>query len=320
VDVSGSSLSSYPMDGSGSRQRLEVSVVVPTRNRGSFVNDLIGSILAGNSAPAEIIVIDQSDVGDPSVSELSDADTRVAYRRIAPFGASAARNEGIRRATSDMLVFVDDDVIVASEWLRNLVSTLRTAGERAVVSGLFAEGEPEGEGAFAPSLKSDTEAAVYEGRSAANVLWSGNMAMFRSTVEQIGYFDERLGPGKRRFPGGGEDNDYCFRLLEAGYRIVYEPRAVVHHRAWRPAHEYVATQWRYGRGQGGFYAKHMRLRDPYILGQFTRHVINSSGEAVRQARRDPRVAAGNAAYAAGIVSAAGEWLLTERLLNRARRR
>jgi GT2 family glycosyltransferase len=294
---------------------LPASVIVPTRNRHTFVQDLVASIGRGTDVPAEIVVIDQSDPPDEALPSFDANGCAVVHRRVEAVGASAARNEGIRVATHDVLVFVDDDVIATEGWLRSLVTALQHEGERTVVSGLVAAGSPEADGAFAPSLKSDAQGAVYQGRGAANVLWSGNMALFRSTVDEIGFFDERLGPGKRRFPGGGEDNDYCFRLLEAGYRIVYEPGAVVYHRAWRPPSEYVATQWRYGRGQGGFYAKHMRLRDSYILGQFTRHVLSCAIGAVRAVRR-PRIAAGNAAYAAGIVTATAEWLVTQRLRGR----
>jgi GT2 family glycosyltransferase len=142
------------------------------------------------------------------------------------------------------------------------------------------------------------------------------MALYRAVFGRIGGFDERLGPGKRRFPGGGEDNDFCFRLLESGHRVVYEPGAVVYHRAWRGEGEYVGTRWRYGRGQGGFYGKHLRLRDPYVLRQLVRQVGHLCTQAVRELPTRPRRAAGSAAYAAGIVTAATEWLVIERLLGK----
>jgi len=271
-------------------------------------------MLAGDSVPAEIVVVDQSDERDERLA----AHPHVTYVSTAVRGASAARNEGIRAAQHDLLVFVDDDVLVAPEWLATLVPALETAGDGAVVSGQVREGE--GPGSFAPSLTHAEQRAVYRGRAAANVLWTGNMAIFRTTVERIGFFDERLGPGRRRFPGGGEDNDYCFRLLEAGLSIVYEPGAVVYHRAWRAPEDYVGVRWRYGRGQGGFYGKHVQLRDTYILRQLVRHVASCCGDAVRELRHDRRLAAGSAAYAAGIATAAAEWVLTERLAGALRRR
>lgn len=300
---------------------LAASVIVPTRNRQAFARELVRSIISAETVPAEIVVVDQSDEPDLELSaHTSERGCLVTYRNSPTRGASAARNEGIDLARNDILVFVDDDVLAAPDWLSTLVATLEGADDHTVVTGQVRSGAPESAGGFAPSLNEDEKEAVYEGRAAANVLWTGNMAIFRATVDRIGTFDERLGPGKKRFPGGGEDNDFCFRLLEAGHRIVYEPNAVVYHRAWRPESDYVGVRWRYGRGQGGFYGKHLRLRDPYILRQLTRHVAGCCAAAVRDLPRNPRQAVGSAAYAAGILTAAGEWVVTERLATRARRK
>jgi GT2 family glycosyltransferase len=296
----------------------QVSVVVPTRNRQQFVRELVESILQGSSVPDEIVVIDQSDEPDLDLPSRFAVDhCKIVHRPVSTRGASRARNEGIRVARSDILVFVDDDDLPAATWLERLVSTLVEEEEgRTVVTGQVRMRQTEEEGGFAPSLRTEELRITHAGRAAANVLWTSNMAMLRSAVDEVGYFDERLGPGTSRFPGGGEDNDYCFRLLEAGFRIVYEPGAVVFHRAWRPERDYVGLRWRYGRGQGGFYAKHVSLRDRYILQELTRHVASLCGAAVRQVRREPRRAAGSVAYAAGIVTAAAEWLVTKRLLRR----
>jgi glycosyltransferase involved in cell wall biosynthesis len=300
---------------------VSASVIVPTRNRQTFVRELVSSIMAGETVPAEIVIVDQSDQPDPELRACPpERGCRVTYSHTKTRGASVARNDGIRLARSDILVFVDDDVLATPTWLSTLVATLEGAGAGAVITGQVRAGRPETDGSFAPSLQEDEQGAVYEGRAAANVLWTGNMALFRATLDRIGGFDERLGPGNKRFPGGGEDNDFCFRALESGHRVVYEPNAVVHHRAWRPRSDYVGVRWRYGRGQGGFYGKHLRVRDPYILGQLTRHVLSCSGDAVRELPRNPRLAAGSAAYAAGIVTAALEWLVTQRLVAGARRK
>jgi GT2 family glycosyltransferase len=280
------------------------------------VRELVSSIVAADEVPAEIVVVDQSDRPDPELASHPDVNYRFSTTR----GASAARNEGVRIARSEILVFVDDDVVAAPQWLSTLVGRLEAAGDRAAVTGQVRAGEPEREGGFAPSLIQDEQPAEYHGREGANVLWTNNMALFRATFDRIGGFDERLGPGKRRFPGGGEDNDFCFRLLESGHRVVYEPGAVVYHRAWRGEREYVGVRWRYGRGQGGFYGKHVRLRDPYILRQLVRQVASLCTDALRELPKSPRLAAGSAAYAAGIVTAATEWLVTERLGAKVRRK
>jgi len=54
-----------------------------------------------------------------------------------------------------------------------------------------------------------------------------NMAVRRSAVDYCFTFDERLGPGV--FGGCGEDSEYWYRLLRAGWECVYDPSAVVYH-------------------------------------------------------------------------------------------
>lgn len=272
------------------------------------------SILAGEQVPTEILVVDQSDAPDPQLAAAEPArGCEIVYRLSRTRGASAARNEGIGAARTDLLVFVDDDVLVTPTWLVRLVSSVVDRGPRSVVTGQVRAGEPEVAGGFAPSLITDEQPTVYEGRVGNDILFSGNMAMFRGAVDEVGLFDERIGPGTRRFPGGGEDNDFCYRLLEAGYRIVYEPRAVIYHRAWRAPDDYVRLRWRYGRGQGGFYGKHLGLRDRHVLWRLTRDSGSLCWRLLRDAPRRPRVAAGHAAFLVGLLSAVVEWTITQRV-------
>jgi hypothetical protein len=67
---------------------------------------------------------------------------------------------------------------------------------------------PETSGGFSSWTKIEEAAEIYEGRVGIDVLWPGNMAMYRSAMDDIGDFDERLGAGC--FPSS-EDNDFGFR-------------------------------------------------------------------------------------------------------------
>jgi GT2 family glycosyltransferase len=131
------------------------------------------------------------------------------------------------------------------------------------------------------------------------------MAIRRSDLAAVGGFDERLGPGTR-FPAA-EDNDLGLRLLEAGYRIVYDPEAVLYHRTWRAHGERLRVMWNYGRGQGAFFAKHSRLRDPYILRRFVGEVVHGTTAAVRRTWRRRRPPAGDIVYLTGMVWGAFDW-------------
>jgi GT2 family glycosyltransferase len=196
-------------------------------------------------------------------------------------------------------------MLVEKDWFRALIDGLLAAGDRAVVTGRVLPGPEARAGGFVPALVSDSRPATYAGRLDRDVLAGGHMAAHRATFAEIGGFDERLGAGSA-FPAA-DDNDLGFRLLAAGYRIVYLPEAIVYHRAWRPQREYLTMRWRYGRGKGGFYAKHG-------LG---RRIVRDIGRRVlafpRRLLGEPRRAAGDAMYSMGILVGILQWSLRQRL-------
>lgn len=287
--------------------REGVSLILCSRDRPSMLRDTVASILDSDELPTEIVVIDQSEHPDPTLEELAaDHPTDLRYLHSGSVGLSRACNEGVAAARHDVLVFTHDDVVVTSSWLSALVSTLEEEGARAVVTGRVLPAEPETDGGFVPSTRTSDVPVVAKGRVGSGVLYPMSMAMRRSALREVGPFDERLGPGTP-FPAA-EDNDLAQRLLEAGYRIRYEPSAVLHHRAWRSRRDYLPLRLAYGKGQGAFYAKHASLDDPFVL----RCAAHDLGQRiVRFVRRwrEPYGAVGELAYAAGLlVGCVGWWI------------
>ena len=140
------------------------------------------------------------------------------------------------------------------------------------------------------------------------------MACHRRILEDLGPFDERLGAGSRYL--SAEDNDYCFRALDAGYRIRYLPEAVVHHQAWRPKGQHWRLQWTYGVGQGAYFAKHIHLRDRYALHRLRDEVQRSARRSREKRRTDPVGAKDDAAYTVGLLYGSARFTLRERLAGR----
>jgi GT2 family glycosyltransferase len=287
------------------------SLIICTRNRPGLLADTIRSICDGLIIPAEIIVIDQSDQEHPNlVMQLADKGCSLRYVRVDWVGVARARNTGIALAQYELLAFTDDDMRAAPDWFSALMHALVMAGPRTVVTGQVREGAMETPGGFAPSTNTGQTPRVYEGRIGTDVLWTGNMALYRSAANGVGGFDERLGPGAA-FPAA-EDNDFGFRLLEAGYRIVYVPEAILYHRAWRSRRDYVRLQWNYGRGQGAYLAKYFSIRDRYMARRMMGSLINGCLRFARHALHLRRSAFGDAAYTAGLIAGAARWLLTQR--------
>jgi len=288
----------------------DVSVVICSRNRPALLGDAVESVLAGELLPGELVVVDQSDRPHPTLRTGLVGECDLRYLHSAETGLSRARNEGIRASGRPIVVFIDDDVFVERTWLGTLVEELRRNGTRTVVTGQVRPADHPGARGYQLSLKVDEPPAVYEGRIGRDPLFAGNMAIFRSAFDEVGRFDIRLGAGSR-FPSS-EDNDFGFRLLEAGYRIVYVPGAVVHHRTWRSRKGFVALSWHYGRGQGAFYAKYWRSPNGYARGRMVadaRHQLRSAPRKLGRGRIVPLV--GGAVFLVGVGAGAIEWAVTK---------
>ena len=283
---------------------LPVSVVIPTRDRPAQLHDAIESMLAGECVPAEIVVADQS---TGPMRPLPGAGGEVDVRRVhlATPGLSRGRNAGLAAARHDLIVFADDDVVADPQWLCRMVGALEDSPPRTAISGAVLD---DGGGAgFVPSTTRRTEPETFTGRQFGDPLFAGNMAIRRAAFGELGMFDERLGAGAE-FPGS-EDNDFGFRLLEAGWAIRFVPDAVVRHRGARHGRELLRLDWAYARGQGAFYAKHRRASDRFMLRRFGRNARFRLGRmrtAPRMVRGD-MTAVRELVYLAGLVTGALAW-------------
>jgi GT2 family glycosyltransferase len=285
----------------------DTSVVLCTRERPALVADSIDSVLSGRSLPEELVIVDQSETSNLGLSSRKETSgCRWNYVHSLSRGLSRARNEGARLARHSIIVFADDDELADPVWLEELVGALLESSPDTVVTGRVIAAPPEAPGGYAPAVRTDLEPRVYRGRVHADPLVTGNMAIHRRTFEAVGGFDPRLGAGTA-FPGA-EDNDFGFRLLEAGYTIRYVPEAVLQHRAWRDGASYRTLRRGYGRGQGAFFAKHASLRDPFMLRRMIGRLARVLGRVPRRMVRRRDLARGDVAYVMGAISGFTECL------------
>jgi GT2 family glycosyltransferase len=121
----------------------------------------------------------------------------------------------------------------------------------------------------------------------------------------VGGFDSRLGPGTR-YPAA-EDNDFAFRLLEAGYSIIYDPSSIVYHRVWRSQEQSLRLSWNYGCGQGAFYAKYFSLKDTYTIRRMARNVSGYLLRVPYRILRQRAQAYRDILYVGGLLYGATRW-------------
>jgi GT2 family glycosyltransferase len=285
---------------------IAASLVIPTRNRPELLKDTLISILSDSRVPAEIIIVDQSDLPNREICRMAESTgVEIRYIHSAAVGLSRAKNAGMASATHEILVFTDDDMRTGPGWFASITAALQNAGSQAAVTGRVLPGESEKPGGFVPSTVLDESPAVYSGRLQRDVLASGNMAIHRSLLFRLGGFDERLGPGTR-LPAA-EDNDLGFRLLESGGRIHYVPEALLYHRAWRSSSEYLPMRWGYGLGKGGFYRKHLHRSDGHMFRRLLRDIGNRLLRLPVRLMKNPRRAIGDVVYTCGVIAGLARW-------------
>jgi glycosyltransferase involved in cell wall biosynthesis len=92
-----------------------ISVIVPVYNRKDLLPRAIKSVLNQSHTDLEVIIIDDCSTDGTCDLDLGSPDKRILrYRQPIRSGVSKARNEGVLRAKSEWLAFLDSD----DEWLR----------------------------------------------------------------------------------------------------------------------------------------------------------------------------------------------------------
>jgi len=97
------------------------SIVIPTRARPDYLEVALASIVPqADAVRAEVLVID--DAGDSQATRALVERLGARYEpHPGPLGLNVARNTGVTRSRSELVVFVDDDVRVRPGWLGALL-------------------------------------------------------------------------------------------------------------------------------------------------------------------------------------------------------
>ena len=213
-------------------QLVPLSVVIPTFGRDQVLTDTISQFLAQVPAATEILVIDQTPLHEPATeSRLTEWNRSGSIRwiRLSTPSQPMAMNRGLLEARCPIVLFVDDDIRIDTDFVAGHFQYAGDSGVGAVIGQILQPGEKplEGyehvpqDGPFADfdfPFRSATPAWIRNGMS-------GNMSVKRGYALAIGGFDENfLAPVSYRF-----DSDFCARLVGFGKRIRFDPRPKIDH-------------------------------------------------------------------------------------------
>ena len=238
---------------------VDVSVVLATRDRAESLNRTLNALAEQETGSLtwEVIVVDNgsSDSTATVIEHASKVLPVVAAFEPLP-GKNRAVNRGVSLARGQLILFTDDDVDPARDWMKRLVEAASRWPEDNIFGGRIfprfpaaapawmTAGEfPYGRWAFsAYSPRPD------EGLTSETPL-GPNMAIRASCLAKV-VFDESIGPCGPDYAMGSEV-ELLLRLYRSGEQFVYVPDAVVGH-VVRPEditrHVLVRRAYRCGRG------------------------------------------------------------------------
>jgi len=197
-----------------------VSVIVPAHNAEHTVAETVCSLLALDYPKEclEIVVVDNAST-DGTAAVLARYADRIRVVRETRRGRSQARNAGLRATRFPVVAFIDADCTAAPDWLAYIVPRLEdpsvgVAGGKILGKRPCNAVEEFGEWVHDHARSINTLRPPYA--------VTPNWASRRRVLMEVGAFDEKL------WRGG--DCDLSYRILQAGYKLVYEDRALVFHR------------------------------------------------------------------------------------------
>jgi histidinol-phosphate phosphatase family protein len=265
---------------------VSYDVVIPTSGRESLAALLTALAAGPGPLPERVLVVDDRpsadgglDLGEPS-GELARRIEVVAGEGRGP---AAARNRGWRRARSEWVAFLDDDVLPAPGWRRDLASDIDLLPGRVAGS----------QGRIRVPLPRSRRPTDWERNTAGleSARWAtADMAYRRAALAAVGGFDERFERAYR------EDADLGLRVVDSGWEIVGGRREVVH--PVRPAGPFVSVRLQAGNADDvlmrALHGRDWRARAGAPRGRLRRHVaLTAAGLAGvgALACRDRRIAA-----------------------------
>jgi GT2 family glycosyltransferase len=247
----------------------KISVVICTRDRADLIGQAVESVAGCDYPDFDLHVMDQStddatrDVVVALKEKLADQCT-IHYHHLEQAGLSRAYNAGFRVTTAPLVACTDDDVVVPTDWLTRIATAFDADPQLGLLYGQVLVPPsllPVDPNTVVPTLVWSERQRLHQSQRNYKVWGMGaNMAVRRSVMDVTGGFDEILGGGAPL--RSSQDFDFALRVYRAGFAVLLDPDVKVDHYGARTKAQWPGTLVAYGIGDGAFYGKHVRCRDP----------------------------------------------------------
>src|SRR5699024_6412856 len=211
-----------------------VSIIVPVFNKAHYTSACLNSLVErAGKTPIEVIVVDDCSTDD-TADYLAQCRGLSVLRNDTNSGFIASCNAGAAAAQGRYLVFLNNDTTVTAGWLDALIDTFSEFPDAGILGArlVYPDGRLQEAGGIVFSDGSgwnygrgdEPDRPEYSFACEADYVSGACLGIERELFERLGGFDKHYAPAYY------EDTDLCFRVREAGLRVIYQPACtIVHH-------------------------------------------------------------------------------------------
>ncbi|MBB5164377.1 mycofactocin biosynthesis glycosyltransferase MftF [Mycobacterium sp. AZCC_0083] len=250
----------HPRPASGPSHR-DVTVIIPVRDNAFGLTRLVHALRG-----MRIVVVDDGSVLPVRAEGFDGTYCNVTVlRHDRSKGPSAARNTGLAACETDFVAFLDSDVVPRRGWLEALLGHFCDPTVALVAPRIVGLQEPENLVARYEAVRSSLDLGHREAPvvpyGTVSYVPSAAIICRRTALKDVGGFDETL--------KSGEDVDLCWRFIEAGARLRYEPIALVGHDHRTQLREWFVRKAFYGTSAAPLAVRHPGKTAPLVISGWT---------------------------------------------------
>jgi len=254
---------SYRFERASGKKRLKalscyplISVLIPTYNSEKTVRKTLESVVNSDYPNKEIIVINDSRDGTPGIARMFGAKVIQNSKRM---GKAAALNQAAEEASGEFLMVLDSDTTLRKCAMTTLMKSYEDFESRGERVGIVAPKYAARNRRNIFARLSDIEQRMHQGlmRIQMNMgsilsIRGSCMLVNRKAFDDVGGFSNTL----------LEDGDFTAKIIKAGYKIKYEPKAMVSIKEPETLASLLRAKKRYGKGTLYCAIRHVR---PYVI-------------------------------------------------------
>ncbi len=201
----------------------KISIVIVASGKSERLRACITSIEAKTSySNYEVIVVGNHSV-DPDMKRYLSARSHTLIPHPGGFNSSRLVNLGAKHARGAYLLLLHDDTeVISADWINSMLGFSRQGAIGAVGVKLLCRNGRVQEAGMLLGLRGVTELSFFDTTRNLSAVSAVCMMVRKRVFEEVGGFDEKLS-------GEYSDIDFCLKVREAGYRIVWTPSAEVYH-------------------------------------------------------------------------------------------